>query len=371
MDKDKNTAVIGQIPEKLSQRRKIPRLPLIVVAVLAGAVGAYALISSFAATPTCTTTVSSTSAAQTAVSSAAPGQTVCLSDGTYGGLTLSTSKTAPGVTLQAQNPGKTTTGAVSINGTGITFSNFNTTGEITIQPGSSNITILHNKITGGYFGVDACNSTTTTCNDVKIIGNKFQGPYGEDAIRANRYHDADGDGFGLTVSQNEITGVIENGNHSDCLQTVWVGDGIDFDHNYEHDNHCQGFFIKDQNSLCGSGTDGVCGTVTNVKVYDNIFTRNSEPCAASAPGCGPDTTIQLFGPEDKVSIDRNTMWGGDLTLTLRDPGWSNVSVTNNAAVRKWSDTAAPFNSEIRLLKAWGTPRRTDSSRHFTNDASSM
>lgn len=291
----------------------------------------------------CTTTVSSAAAAQSAVSSASAGQTICLSDGSYGDLSLTGNKTNPGVTLQAQNPGKTTVGAVSINGSGLTFSNFNTTGEITIQPGSSNIVILHNKITGGYFGVDACSSTTTTCNDVKIIGNKFQGPYGEDAIRANRYHDTDGDGFGLTVSQNEITGVRENGNHSDCLQTVWVGDGIDFDHNYEHDNRCQGFFIKDQNSLCGSGIDGVCGTVKNVKIYDNIFTRNNEPCAASAPDCGQPTTIQLFGPEDGVSIDRNTMWGGDLVLTLRDPGWSNVKVTNNAVSRKWTDTSAPFN----------------------------
>lgn len=341
---DKSKPVVGQVPENFGQKRRIPKLPMIVVALFAGLVGGYVLISSFAATPTCDQTVSSVSAAQSAVSSANPGQTVCLSDGNYGNISLTGNKTSPGVTLQAQNPGKATVGAVSINGSGLTLSNFNTTGEITIAAGSSNITVLHNKITGGYFGVDACNSTTTTCNDVKIIGNKFQGPYGEDAIRANRYHDVDGDGFGLTVSQNEFTGIIENGEHSDCLQTVWVGDGIDFDHNYEHDNHCQGFFIKDQNALCGSGTDGICGTVTNVKVYDNIFTRNSEPCASTAPDCGPDTTIQLFGPEDKVSIDRNTMWGGDLTLTLRDPGWSNVSVTNNVAVRKWSDTTAPFNS---------------------------
>ncbi|HVX48413.1 MAG TPA: Ig-like domain-containing protein [Candidatus Saccharimonadales bacterium] len=337
---------IGQEPEKFEQKRRIPKLPMIVVALFVGLVGGFVLISSFAATTdsSCDQTVSSASAAQSAVSAATPGQAVCLSDGTYGNLTLNTNKANPGVTLQAQNPGKATIGAVSISGAGITVSNFNTTGEITVQPGSSNITILHNKITGGYFGVDACNSTTTTCNDVKIIGNKFQGPYGEDAIRANRYHDVDGDGFGLTVSQNEFTGIIENGEHSDCLQTVWVGDGIDFDHNYEHDNHCQGFFIKDQNSLCGPGVTGVCGTVTNVKVYDNIFTRNSEPCAATAPDCGPDTTIQLFGPEDKVSIDRNTMWGGDLTFTLRDPGWSNVSVTNNVLSRAWTDTTAPFNS---------------------------
>ncbi|HKF83313.1 MAG TPA: hypothetical protein VKB23_10185, partial [Solirubrobacterales bacterium] len=54
----------------------------------------------------CTSTVSSVSAAQSALSGASPGAVVCLADGTYGGLSLSSSKAAPGVTLRAANPGK-------------------------------------------------------------------------------------------------------------------------------------------------------------------------------------------------------------------------------------------------------------------------
>ena len=50
----------------------------------------------------------------------------------------------------------------------------------------------------------------------------------------------------MLIEGNEITGVRENGTHSDCLQTVWVGDHIVFRKNYLHDNRCQGFFVKDQ-----------------------------------------------------------------------------------------------------------------------------
>ena len=55
----------------------------------------------------------------------------------------------------------------------------------------------------------------------------------------------------MLIEGNEITGVRENGNHSDCLQTVWVGDHLVFRKNYLHDNRCQGFFVKDQASLGG------------------------------------------------------------------------------------------------------------------------
>jgi fibronectin type 3 domain-containing protein len=49
MDKDKRNSVVGQVPEKLSQRRKVPKLPLIIIAVLIGLGGAYAVIHSLAA----------------------------------------------------------------------------------------------------------------------------------------------------------------------------------------------------------------------------------------------------------------------------------------------------------------------------------
>jgi hypothetical protein len=288
--------------------------------------------------------VSSVSAAQSAVSSAAAGAVICLTEGTYGKVNLTGSKAAPGVTLRAANPGATTIAGADISGTGLTIAYFNTTDEIEVAEGSSLITIQDNKITGGYFGVDACNSDSTTCNDVKIIGNKFQGPYGEDGIRANRYHDANGDGLGLLVEGNEFTGIVENGNHSDCLQSVWTGDNLVFRKNYLHNNRCQGFFVKDQNSLCGSGSSGVCGPVQGIRVEDNLFLRNQEPCAASAPGCGQPVILHIFGPYTNAMISHNTVWGDGMTslLALREGVAAGTRVEENAIYRFWTDTnAAP------------------------------
>ena len=138
--------------------------------------------------------------------------------------------------------------ATRIEGHDLTLARFKVNGEVMVEPGASRITIEHNRIKGGYFGIDACISTYTTCDDERIIGNQFIGPYGEDGIRAGRYHDGNGDGVGLLVEGNEFTQIRENGEHSDCIQTVWVGDHLVFRRNYLHDNHCQGFFIKDQTS---------------------------------------------------------------------------------------------------------------------------
>src|SRR5215207_2663614 len=66
-------------------------------------------------TEACDQTVSSVSAAQSALGSAPLDSVVCLSDGSYGSLSLSVKRAAPGVTLRAQNPGKATLGGVSIS----------------------------------------------------------------------------------------------------------------------------------------------------------------------------------------------------------------------------------------------------------------
>jgi Right handed beta helix region len=206
----------------------------------------------------CTNTASSVNAAVSAVGTAGTGATICLADGSYGQLALVATKAAPGVTIRAAHPGAATIDGATLSGSNLTLADLNVTSDITIAAGSSGVTISHNRISGGYFGVNL-SSDTTQISDTAIVGNKFVGPFGEDAIRANRYHDGpDADPYGLLVEGNEITGVRENGNHSDCLQAVWVGDGMYFRRNYLHDNRCQGFFIKDQAS-----------TVTNVVAEDS------------------------------------------------------------------------------------------------------
>jgi hypothetical protein len=279
----------------------------------------------------CTQTVNSTAAAQSAVAAAAPGAVICLANGTFGKLALSASK-AGEVVVQSAPPAVTTIAGASLAGSHLTLEGFNITDEVDVAPGSNHQTVQFNRISGGYMGVQAANTSSTTVDDATIRANKFVGPFGEDAIRLNRYHDSDGDGVGILIEGNEITNVRENGNHSDCLQAVWVGDHLIYRRNYLHDNRCQGLFIKDQAS-----------TVDTVVADDNLMLRNAAPCDGAA-GCGQPAIFQLFGPMTNLVMTRNTIWtpeGGSPT-TLRNSGWGSVQVSGNVVSRFWADTSDPF-----------------------------
>jgi hypothetical protein len=228
------------------------------------------------------------------------------------------------------------------------------------------MTVQFNRITGGYMGVQAANTSSTTVDDVTIRGNKFVGPFGEDAIRLNRYHDADGDGVGILIEGNEITNVRENGNHSDCLQAVWVGDHLIYRRNYLHDNRCQGFFIKDQASA-----------VNTVVADDNLMLRNAASCDGAA-GCGQPAIFQLFGPMTNLVMTRNTIWtpeGGSPT-TLRSSGWGPVQVANNVVSRFWADDSGPFGGGYSAINnvagaremSWPAAGVTLGSPKFANPA---
>ena len=308
----------------------------------------------------CTNTVSSASLAVGALNTAGPGATICLADGTYGKLALVATKALPGVTIRAEHPGKATIAGATLTGANVTLADLNVTDEITIAAGSSGMRISHNRISGGYMGVNLA-TDDTPISDTTIVGNQFVGPFGEDAIRANRYHDGpDADPYGLLVEGNEISGVRENGNHSDCLQSVWVGDHLYFRRNYLHDNRCQGFFIKDQQSA-----------VDTVVAEDNLFLRNDAGCAQA--GCGQPSIFQLFGPMTGLVIRRNTIWtpGGNSPTTLRDGGWGSVTVDSNVISRPWSDTSAPFGSAYTATNniAGGNPEGTWPATGFSVDAS--
>jgi hypothetical protein len=279
----------------------------------------------------CTSTVTSTSAAQSAVSSAATGSVICLANGSYGRVTLSATKAVPGVTLRAQNPGQATLEGATVGGSHLTLARFVITNGVSIPGGTVAPTIEHNRITGGGQGIDACTTTTDWCTEMRITGNQLVGPFGEDAIHANRYH-------GLYVEGNEITQVRENGAHSDCLQTVWRGDHIYFKRNYLHDNRCQGFFIKDQ-TMSTAGIPG--GAIEGVVVEDNLFLRNKEPCGAPATSCGQPIYFQPVAPFTGFVMKRNTIWGDgvDSIAAFRGEGavGSDTLVENNVIYRIWTD----------------------------------
>jgi hypothetical protein len=305
----------------------------------------------------CTTTTSSVSTAQSAVSSAAPGSVVCLANGSYGEVTLNATKAAPGVTLRAQNPGQATIEGATVGGSHLTLARFVITNGVSIPGNTVAPTIEHNRITGGGQGIDACTTTTEWCTEMRIIGNQLIGPFGEDAIHANRYH-------GLYVEGNEITQVRENGAHSDCLQTVWRGDHIYFKRNYLHDNRCQGFFVKDQ-TMSTPGIPG--GPVEGIVVEDNLFLRNKEPCGPPATSCGQPIYFQPVAPYTGFVMKRNTIWGDgvDSIAAFRGEGsiGSDTLVEDNVIYRIWTDwnmTAATLRNNTDCMReasgagAWST-----------------
>jgi Right handed beta helix region len=283
----------------------------------------------------CSTTVASLAAVQEAVASATAESTVCLADGRYDKLTLDSGDRSGEVTVRAEHPARATIAGASLAGDNLTLSRLVSTGGIQVQPGATAITVEHNRITGGGQGIDAGPTDTTTLNDIAIVANQMIGPFGEDAIHLNRYHDSDGDGIGVLIEGNEITNVRENGAHSDCLQTVWVGDHLVFRKNYLHDNRCQGFFVKDQASL-----GGVSGPIEGIAVEDNLFLRNHEPCGPPLKSCGQPLYFQLFGPYSQFRMSHNTIWGDgiDSIAAFREGTSADTVIEDNVIYRLWTDT---------------------------------
>jgi hypothetical protein len=285
----------------------------------------------------CSAFVTSLEDAQDAVDSAPTESTICLADGSYGKLTLDAGDRPGRVTVRAEHPAKATIAGASLAGDNLTVARFVSTDGIQVQPGATAIAVEHNRVTGGGQGIDAGPTTTTTINDTRIVGNQLIGPFGEDAIHLNRYHDSDGDGIGILIEGNEITQVRENGAHSDCLQTVWVGDHIVFRKNYLHDNRCQGFFVKDQAAL-----GGVSGPIHGLRVEDNLFLRNHEPCGPplGPSECGQPLYFQVVGPYTGLVMKRNTIWGDtvDSIAAFREGAGADTLIEDNVIYRLWTDT---------------------------------
>jgi hypothetical protein len=301
----------------------------------------------------CTQTVSSIAAMQSAVASASAGTVVCLADGTYGKLSLSGAKPGEVVAQPATSNGVTIAGA-NVGGSNLTLEGFKVAGLVSIQAGSSHATVQFNRISGGGTGVFAGSSSAVT-QDVTIRGNKFVGNYGEDAIRLDRYHDsADADPYGALVEGNEITGVFEDGNHNDCLQTVWQGDHLYIRRNYVHGNNCQGFFVKDQDSA-----------IDTVVVEDNLLVDHTLPCQPTS--LCPSwvlTPMQLWGPITHVVIRSNTFWTPyrDGQIWLRGNGLQDVQVDHNVIYHANSDaTISGLTESSNTSCRWDLPKPSSSS----------
>jgi hypothetical protein len=298
----------------------------------------------------CSQTVSSVAAVQSAVAGAAPGAVICLANGTYGKLSLS-AKPAGEVVVQSAPPG------ASMSGSNLTLEGFNVVGdEVAVNPGSDHMTVQFNRISGGHFAIDGGPTDSTDVSDFTIRGNKLVGNFGEDAIRLNRYHDGpDADPYGALIEGNEITGVVENGSHNDCLQSVWAGDHLYIQRNYLHDNNCQGFFIKDQDR-----------PIDTLVIQDNLLVRHNLPCQpASLCPNWVMSPVQIFGPVTNHVFRNNTIWANDSdgVSMWRGSGLQNVQMDHNVIWRAESDTTiAGFSESSDIVCKWsGLPSLVASS----------
>jgi hypothetical protein len=237
-----------------------------------------------------------------AAASAANGSTVCVTAGSYGAVTFTGARTG----YVAVQP---------VDGATVTFADMNTSGaaswiklrgfhvsamidvgnrssstsnHIIVEQGyspgaswwtgTSDLTFSHNRFQDGGNQLEALGG-----NRVLVDGNQFLNPGCDAMFVTTGYQN-------VTITNNEITGVVENGCHADAFQSCGcsgvAGSNLNWSGNWEHDNFGQGFFIKD-------------GSVTGVTFSDNLFERQT--------GSGANSNVwDVHG----MTMQHNTIWDG-------------------------------------------------------------
>lgn len=204
-------------------------LNLIIFAALFASVGAYFLVSSFAATPSCTTTVSTmtASAVQSAISGAAAGSTVCLSSGTYSGTTtLNSVSKASDVIIQSAT-GKGAIVDVIVNSSNhLVFQNLTLNGFGIAGSTSKNLSVLDSTFTG-QMSIDTQGMANS---NILIDGNTFDGidacgDCQEGRLTIGQYP-AGNTPVGVTISNNHFGGAGQSDGVQDGAYGVIIKDNI-------------------------------------------------------------------------------------------------------------------------------------------------
>jgi Right handed beta helix region len=300
-------------------------------ALLAGAAALFAALFGSSSSPTlsfrpataatgpCGIRVASLGSAAEAVARAPAGGVVCLTAGSYPGKLSLAADDSADVTLQAAPGAHVSTGPIAIAGSHIVVRDLWVNGEIALAAGSSFVTLEHNDISNAHNGGEGIVFDTSDCtapNAPMWPGCEAQAPIANVTISANRIHNI---GVGhsedaihldnwrnVTISGNELEHIVETGNHTDCLQSVYGGTNLIFTHNYEHDNDCQGFFVKD-------------GDATNVSFTENLFLRDQVGAYANF--------AQIWNVHG-LTIQHNTIWDGKGLALAAD----NASVMPSARI---------------------------------------
>lgn len=278
---------------------------------------------------TCTTTVSNETDITNAVVAASSGDTVCVANGSYGAVLIGGSH-ANWVYLRPANGASVTFSSLEYSWSShyidvqgltvsgiVTFDGQSWLGQksshvrlhhsdlgyaVQIGAGQDTATIDHNTLSNSPGdGIEVNGTSTAAVTNTRIANNLIDSP-AADAILAT-YFD------GLEIEQNEITGLDEQGAHSDAFQSYLGGEDLLFAQNYIHDFCGQGFFIKD-------------GQVDGVQLYNNLIVRDKK----TVGDCPKPINIQ---ETTDLDIRRNTVWDNNQGSLIEGPSTSNVDVINN------------------------------------------
>jgi hypothetical protein len=345
---------------------QLSKANLIAIAIIFAGIGAYILQGSKAAT-TCDLNAT-TANAQSQVNAAQAGQTVCLAAGNYGqfGVNLVSTKTNPGITIRAADGVNrdnvqfslytgassnviawTTLQNVRITGGSIcapahdfTIDNAHFSQKVLVSSAANNnqcssapaMNNNHIAITNSYFDysdnakgdsgyeglIELLGSSAINAGVTIGPGNNF------DATTTNFCADAiqvtDGGGTGVTITGNEIHGIVQSGcesrwwggqpgPHSDAIQFVGGANAspiIQITNNYIHDQS-QGIVAYD-------------GGPMNAVISGNVITRI-------------ESDAMSLGGFPGVTINHNTMAGENITVsdTHAHLPSTNVIAKNNIA----------------------------------------
>jgi hypothetical protein len=333
----------------------------------------------------CTTDVASAPELTAAVSSAPDGTTVCVRGGTYPAVTFDAART--GQVIVAAKPGEEVTFAdidFGADASHIRLQSLHVNDQVALEEegahhieitwswvegiraawGTHDLLFEHNDITGpgGGNGIELVSQKPNPGSPdpgaqelapverVTIRGNRLH-DIGTDAIMMNNYKD-------ILVEDNEITGLEENGQHTDALQSVWGGERLTFRGNYVHDNHGQGFFIKD-------------GRAWDVVVDDNLIVRTRDLWQISFYDCVPGSSA--YG----IQLTRNTVWDSNLPVDIMGTDNRSVYVHNNVfeemLVDEPADVKPHVNQAQNLITGgwnWGAqPGDSKGPAHFVDPGS--
>jgi hypothetical protein len=274
----------------------------------------------------CTMTVSNLASVVSLSSSEPDGSTICIADGSYGSLALSTARTGYVTIAAANGPGHVTLSDLTVSssashlridgvrcvcntllgepGTGpnnIQIVRTESEG-FQVEAGSADLLFDHDYSHDGPYGFllngsrhpvpgGCCETANYPLIENVTISNSKVGPVeaagGADAFQVKGFKD-------LTISNNDIYDIYQNGNHNDGVQTVHGGSNLTITHNYFHDGNVELFMIKDGDIM---GTNFIT---------DNLVVRENSSLNPACGGCSTAVFGQYYSPQN-ATIANNTI----------------------------------------------------------------